>query len=175
MTQIYQPNADEIVSINESGQIEIGFDRSKYNTGIIDQAVWTKALNSIFSSKGKKGKYDEYPKKWHFFITSSKFLNDSFKNLFKFPLTETEKENKQIEDDNRLKEHTCVNCKRLCIDDDNKVGSCSYHPSLLINKLIPDKAYQGVTKEQMSNIARERVLLLLEELGRRRLRKRKTR
>lgn len=118
--------------------------------------MWSKAINSIFSNKEKKDETDTYSKKWHIFVTSFKFLNDSFKHLFKFPFTKEEEEEKQLEEENRIKEHLCVNCDRKYIEDENKVDSCSYHPNLLICKLSTNKTNRGLTKEQVLNMARDR-------------------
>ncbi len=90
------------------------------------------------------------------FVTSSKFLNDSFKHLFKFPLTRSEDENKKKEEENRLKEKKCINCDKPYIEDENKVDSCSYHPNLLMTKLSTGNTVKGVTKEQVLQLARNK-------------------
>ena len=149
-------NGDEIVGINESGTVETGFERTKFNTSIIDQTAWTKALAHIFSKVKTPTADQTMPKKMLIFATGSKFLNDSFKASFKFPLTETERKDKKLEEDNRKMEHHCLNCERKYIEDENRVDSCSYHPNLLVNKLTDNSDFVGITKSDVLKIARDR-------------------
>ena len=86
----------------------------------------------------------------------SDFLVDKFKRDVCFPLTSREKDKKNIEDKNRLEEKVCLNCGKKYIEDENKVDSCNYHPDLLVCTIEGNKYPEGITKEELINLARKR-------------------
>ncbi|CAF0753965.1 unnamed protein product [Brachionus calyciflorus] len=152
-------DGDTIVGVNDSGKIEDALT-DDLSRSINDQDVWKNCIIHIFrkliqndkeKNANDNSNIDVHP--WCIFVTSHKFLVDSFKDALKFPLTNKEADEKQRDEDNREKVRKCINCDKLFYEKDNNLDSCSYHSDFLTN--IKGDYSIRLTNQQLIEIVRE--------------------
>jgi hypothetical protein len=137
-------DVDSLIGVSENMSDSSMGQSSSYsitNNRLWHQVIIEKANSKLNSSDSNAPKNH----KWIVVITKNEFICKQFKALTRFPFTKMEIK----EQEESLKERTCVNCRMQYTNNKNSIDSCSYHDGPIVDKRVKSKEMIHLNKDEL--------------------------